>query len=291
MQRYILQSAKIDSHSPFERPADSRLCGMPPRLLLTLCLILSMRLDAVEIVAHRGFSARAPENTVAAFRMAWDQGTDACELDLYLTVDGKIAVLHDANTRRTTGTTLMVAETTLEALRRLDAGYWKGKPFAGERIPTLAEALATMPKTAGKRFLLEIKCGIEVIPALALELEPWRDRAAQLCIIAFERAVAREAKKALPWLKVYRLSAEKEQRQPVDLAELIADTKADGLDGLDLSVKWPWSAEMVQRIKAAGLEVHVWTVNKAEDVRRLAALGVDGITTDDPVMAGGALKK
>lgn len=259
--------------------------------LFACSMSVSLSLSAVEVVAHRGYSAKAPENTVAAFNLAWDQGSDACELDLYLTKDGKIAVLHDKDTKRTTGVNKLVKDSTLAELQELDAGSWKNKAYKGEKIPDLAESLKTLP-VGTKRFLLEVKCGPEVVPVLAKELSEWpKLRRHQLCIIAFNREVAQQSKKALPWIKVLRLSSEKENKQPVDLAQLIADTKADGLDGLDLGLKWKWSEEMVKQIKDAGLELHVWTVNKPGDVRRLAELGVDGITTDDPVMVKAALKK
>lgn len=257
-----------------------------------LCLLMSVSLmHAVEIVAHRGFSERAPENTVAAFKLAWEHQTDACELDLYLTADAEIALLHDKDTKRTTGVPALVAQATLAELKKLDAGSWKDAKYANERIPTLSEALATMP--AGRqRFFLEIKCGPEVVPVLARQLESWKPRAAQLCIIAFDREVARESKQAMPWLKVYRLSSpQTKDKKPVNLSQLVADAKADGLDGLDLSLKWAWSEAMVKQIRDAGLELYVWTVNKPEDAKRLAALGVDGITTDDPVMLRNALNK
>lgn len=253
-------------------------------------LAMSLSAQAVEIVAHRGFSSRAPENTVASFNLAWEQGADACELDLYLTADGEIAVLHDADTKRTTKVSKIVKDSTMADLQTLDAGSFKSKAYAGEKIPTLKEALATMP-IGKKRFLLEVKCGPEVVPVLAKQLALWKLRAPQLCIIAFDRQVAQECKKAMPWIKVYRLSSEKENKQPVDLTQLIADTKADGLDGLDLGLKWKWSEAMVKEIKDAGLELHVWTVNRAGDARRLAELGVDGITTDDPVMVREAIEK
>lgn len=260
-------------------------------LIFTLALLLLTNLHATEIVAHRGFSERAPENTVAAFKLAWEAGTDACELDLYLTQDGRIAVLHDKDTKRTTGVAGLVQEMTLEAIQKLDAGSWKNASYQGERIPSLAEALATLPETPGKRFFLEIKCGPEVVPVLAKELEAWKPRAAQLCIIAFNREVAQKSKKAMPWMKVYRLSSETtKDKKPVDLTLLIEDTKEDGLDGLDLGLKWKWHEALVKEVRAAGLELYVWTVNKPADVQRLAALGVDGITTDDPVMVRAALK-
>ncbi len=258
---------------------------------LSLFFMTSASLTATEIVAHRGFSTRAPENTVAAFKLAWEQGADACELDLYMTGDNEIAVLHDEDTKRTTGTASIVKSSLLADLQKLDAGAWKNKMYKDERIPTLAQALATMPK-GKKRFFLEVKCGSEVVPVLARQLKEWKPRAEQICIIAFDRKVAQDCKKALPWLKVYRLSSEKtKDKKPVDLAALIADTKADGLDGLDLALKFPWSTEMVKQVHDAGLELYVWTVNRSKDVARLAEYGVDGITTDDPVMAREAIAK
>ncbi|MCW0218328.1 MAG: glycerophosphodiester phosphodiesterase [Prosthecobacter sp.] len=254
-------------------------------------LIMSTSLSATEIVSHRGFSAQAPENTVSSFKLAWEHGTDACELDLYLTADGEIAILHDSDTKRTTKVAKLVKDCTMAELQTLDAGAWKSAQYKGEKIPTLVQALETMP-LGSKRFFLEVKCGPEVVPVLARQLQPWKGRASQVCVIAFDRAVAQESKKAMPWIKVYRLSSEKtKDKKPVDLTQLIADTKVDGLDGLDLGTKFDWSKELVDQVHAAGLELYVWTVNKASDAQHLASLGVDGITTDDPVMLRAALEK
>lgn len=239
---------------------------------------------ATEIIAHRGASVRAPENTVVAFRLAWELETNACELDLHLTADGEIAVIHDKDTHRTAAIQKIVAETAMVDLKKLDVGAWKDGIYGGEPIPTLMEALATLPE-GKQRFFLEIKCGPEVVPMLAQQLQSWRPRASQLCIIAFNRAVAQAAKKALPWLKVYRLSSEMTKSQkPVDLTALIADTVTDGLDGLDLSQDFPMDEASVKAIRAAGLELYIWTVNRPEVARRFLELGVDGLTTDDPVM-------
>ena len=255
-------------------------------------LLAAMSANAVEIVAHRGFSARAPENTLGSFELAWKNQTDACELDVYLTADGRTAVIHDKDTKRTTGVKLDVAKAKQAELTALDAGSWKGKDWANEKIPTLEQALATMPK-GKKRFFIEVKCGVEIVPELKRILEPMKERAAQLAIIAFNRDAAAESKKAMPWLKVYRLASGKtKERKPTDLAQLIADTKADKLDGLDLgAADFPWDTAMVKQIRDAGFGLYVWTVNKAADAKRFAALGVDGITTDDPVMVREALGK
>ena len=259
---------------------------------LALFLFAAMSAQAVEIIAHRGFSARAPENTLAAFELGWKSRTDACELDVYLTADGKMAVIHDKDTKRTAGVTLDVVTSKQAELTALDAGSWKGKEWANEKIPTLEQALATLPK-GKQRFFIEIKCGAEIVPELKRILEPMKDRADQLAIIAFKRDAAAESKKAIPWVKVYRLAAGKtKDKKPTDLKQLIADTTADKLDGLDLGMAdFPWDETMVKQIRDAGFGLYVWTVNKPADVQRFAKLGVDGITTDDPVMVREALAK
>lgn len=254
--------------------------------------VTAMSAHAVEIIAHRGFSARAPENTLGAFELAWKSGSDACELDVYLTADGKTAVIHDKDTKRTAGVKLGVAVSKQAELTVLDAGSWKGKEWANEKIPTLEQALATMPQ-GKQRFFIEVKCGAEIVPELKRILEPMKDRAAQLAIIAFNREAAAESKNALPWVQVYRLASGKtKDKKPTDLTQLIADTKADQLDGLDLSMAdFPWDEAMVKQIRDAGFGLYVWTVNKPADAQRFAKLGVDGITTDDPVMVREALAK
>lgn len=260
--------------------------------ILLMLAVTAMSAHAIEIIAHRGFSARAPENTVGAFELAWKSGSDACELDVYLTADGKTAVIHDKDTKRTAGVKLDVATSKQADLTALDAGSWKGKEWANEKIPTLEQALATMPK-GKQRFFIEVKCGPEIVPELKRILEPMKDRAAQLAIIAFNREAAAESKKALPWIKVYRLASGKTKtKMPTDLTQLIADTKADQLDGLDLSMAdFPWDEAMVKQIRDAGFGLYVWTVNKPIYAQRFAKLGVDGITTDDPVMLRDALAK
>ena len=263
-----------------------------PAFLLTM--LLAHAASAIEIIAHRGYSEKAPENTVSAFKLAWDNNTDACELDLYLTKDEKVVIIHDKDTKRTTGVMKDVATSTLDDLRTLDAGSWKGAQFAGEKLPTLEESLATMPK-GQKRFFLEIKCGPEVVPAMTKILEPMRARAEQIAIISFKLEAVAAAKKAMPWAKCYYIIGGKEKdkakTQRKDVTPFIKEAKDANLDGLDLDMAFLWSPEMVKQIRDAGLGVFVWTVDKPEDIARFAALGVDGITTNEPVVVRQELAK
>ena len=149
------------------------------RLFPTLLVAgsLAPALPAQRIVAHGGASYEAPENTIAAFELAWDRGADAIEADVRLTVDGRVVCMHDASTERTADQNLVVADSTLADLLELDVGSWKGRRWRGERVPTLEEVLAVVPP--GRQVFLEIKCGREILGALrqvlvGVDLEPER---------------------------------------------------------------------------------------------------------------------
>ncbi|MFV2065815.1 MAG: glycerophosphodiester phosphodiesterase family protein, partial [Pirellulales bacterium] len=115
-------------------------------LVVILCSCLATTVASGQlIVGHRGASHDAPENTLAAFQLAWQRGADGVEGDFYLTSDGHIVCIHDADTERVAGEKLIVAESTLADLRQLDVGAWKGERWRGEKIPTLEEVLATVP--------------------------------------------------------------------------------------------------------------------------------------------------
>ena len=133
-------------------------------ILLAAVMVMTGSTPAVEIVAHRGASHDAPENTLAAVKLAWERDADGVEVDVYLTKDGRIAVLHDKTTKRTTGVDRPVAEMTLSELHELDAGSWQDPRWKGERIPSLEEVLDLVPP--GKKMYVEVKCGPEIVPEL-----------------------------------------------------------------------------------------------------------------------------
>lgn len=235
-----------------------------------------------EIVAHRGSSFEAPENTLAALRLGFAEGADAGECDIRLTCDGHAVLLHDATTRRIAGgVELAVAISTLAELRALDVGAWKGPRWAGEKVPTLAEALAVVPP--GRRLLVEIKCGVEILPAVEAAITASgassSHPSAAVLLMSFDRAVTAEAKRRFPAVEVWQIT---EWRRGLAFADLIAEARAVGLDGLDLDKKFPLEAATVAQVHAAGLKLGVWTVDDPALVRRLAAAGVDAITTNRP---------
>ena len=237
----------------------------------------------VEIIGHRGASYDAPENTLAAFELGWQQAKDGVEIDIHLSKDGKIVVIHDYDTKRIAGVDRKVIDQTLSELRVLDAGKWKGNNWTGEKIPTLEEVLPTVPD--GKRLFIEIKCGPEVLPELKRLIEASHKRPEQLVLIAFSYEVVKRAKAALPSIQTYWLyDWKKDKDTGVEFMpdEVIAKATAAGADGIDVSFKGPVDAAFVRRAKSAGLKVYVWTVDDPEAARELVAAGVDGITTNRP---------
>jgi glycerophosphoryl diester phosphodiesterase len=178
-----------------------------------------------------------------------------------------------------------VKDQTLEELRKLDAGSWKDPKFAGEKIPTLAEAIATIPD--GKRMFIEIKCGPEVLEPMKRVLAESGKKPVQLTIIGFNLETMRQAKALFPEHQVYWLASPKEDKKTgtltsVPVAELVAKAKDARMDGLNLSSKFPIDAAYVKTVHEAGLKFFVWTVDDAAVAKSLLAAGVDGITTNRP---------
>ncbi|MES2568955.1 MAG: glycerophosphodiester phosphodiesterase [Verrucomicrobiota bacterium] len=246
-------------------------------------LLLAGLSGAVEIIAHRGASHDAPENTMAAFRLGWEQNSDANELDIHLSGDGQIIVIHDKTTKRTTGVDKPLLQQTFAELRAQDAGSWKAPQWKGEKLPTLAESLATLPDN--KRFFIEIKCGAEILPELDRTLKASGKRSDQLVIIGFDYATMSKARERFPDLAIYWLAshaANKTTGQLPNLDELIAKTVAAKLNGLNLDFRFPIDKNLVEKVRSQGLKLYVWTVDDASVARDLVAAGVDGITTNRP---------
>lgn len=241
------------------------------------------------IVAHRGASYAAPENTLAAFRLAWEQGADAIEGDFYLTADGQIVCIHDRTTKRVAPhqPERTVAKATLQQLQQLDVGRWKDSKFTGERIPTLKDVLATVPE--GKRIFVEIKSGLEIVPALEQQLTASPLDKEQIVIIAFNKAVVEACRRTMPqykcnWLTGYKRKDKEAAWKPAT-QDVVTSLRRTGASGLGTQANQDViDRSFVDAVRGAGCEFHVWTVNDVESARRFASLGVDSITTDRPAL-------
>lgn len=230
---------------------------------------------AQEIIAHRGASHDAPENTIAAVRLGYDQGADAVEVDIHLSKDKRIMVNHDKDTKRTAGKKLTIGETSSSELRKLDVGSWKAKSFKGEKMPFLEEVLAEVP--AGKLLVIEIKAGEEIVSVLK-EVIQKSGIEKQLIIISFNKNAIIKAKNQMPEIPAYWLL---HTFKDYTADEAIEIAKANRLDGLD--VHHPLvTDDFMQKMKNQNLEVYVYTVNDPKTARNLERLQVKGITTDRP---------
>ena len=251
-------------------------------------MIMAAALDAKAqlIIAHRGASHDAPENTLAAFKLAWEQNADGIEGDVYLTKDGKIVCFHDKTTKRTAGgVDLSVADSTLEKLRKLDVGSWKDPKYAGEKAPTLDEVLALV--RPGKLFYIEVKCGPEILPALEESLGRSKVAPEQLRIISFNADVIAQAKLRMPkikgmWISGYKQDKATGQWRP-DRATILKTLKETKADGFNSNANFEmFTPKFVEELRGMGLEVGAWTVDKAPDARKLKEMGVTAITTNRP---------
>lgn len=234
------------------------------------------------IIAHRGESFDAPENTMAAINLAWERNADAVEIDVHLSKDGKIVVIHDHNTWRVSGSFKNVKDHALAELKCLDVGKHKGRQWLNERIPTLEEVIATVPRN--KYLFVEIKCGAEILPALKNAIEKSTLRSDQVKLIGFNRDTMRETKHYLLEHEVFWVNELVTDiyfnPYKSDLRELIDGAKQAGLDGLDLEACEAIDKNFVNQIKANEMKLYVWTVNDPIAAKRLIDAGVDGIATD-----------
>jgi len=232
------------------------------------------------IIAHRGASHDAPENTLAAFRLAWEQGADAIETDIHLTADGRVVAIHDADGGRTLGVRKTIRSLTFEVLRTLDAGKWKNRRWSGEQVPSLPEILDTLP--AGKQLVLELKENLATALAHELAKAPL-DR---VVLIAFDAETIAEAKKCLPacralWLFNDYGSIPEKQRGDF----LASRVRELGIDGVDLRHEYRLTADLLRPLREDGRMIFTYTINHAADARDCMELGIDGITTDRPAEA------
>lgn len=233
------------------------------------------------IVAHRGASAEAPENTLPAFKLAWEQQADCIEGDFYLSKDGKVVCIHDSSTKRTGDKSLAVKSASLAELQQLDVGLWKGAAFRGTRIPTIAEVFATIPD--GKKIYVEVKCGPEIVPELLKEIKASSLEPEQIVVISFNNKVIQEVKTKAPQFKAFWLCSFKKnalgQVSPSAKA-VLASLEKCGADGLGSSSSIP--RETAETILANDLEWHVWTVDDPKQAERFRQWGAMSITTNRP---------
>ncbi|MEM6346748.1 MAG: glycerophosphodiester phosphodiesterase family protein [Bacteroidota bacterium] len=269
------------------------------RLLLVLILLISLVKiynwdllapdspnDSPLIIAHRGWSSEAPENTLSAIKLALEKEADMIEFDLHMSRDQVPVVIHDPTLERTTNGTGEVKEMSLFELRKLDAGSWFGDAYIGERIPTLTEVMAMVQGKS--KLLIELKWDDEgeVYPGLvdSVLAEIARFNGQNWCEIhTFDASMVRDIREKAPEQEVQKLIVYDLAIVPghVDRKWQWSDgSKFDeGVSGINVWLKG-LSPRLVNRIHAQGKKVYVFTVNEPDDVAYCKKLGVDGLITD-----------
>ncbi len=233
----------------------------------------------VLVDAHRGASTSHPENTLTAFRAALEAGADSVEFDVQLSADLVPVVIHDETVDRTTDGVGEVSRLGLAELQRLDAGVWKGAAFAGERIPTLDETLEVLAQAP--RINMELKAEDPLLAELAVAAVERRRLHHRVMVSSFHTRHLVAAKQLLPgvWTHLF-------------LEEPLPDGfwTADGRFVNSLGVPWEHvTVDLAATVHAAGRALWAFTVDDPGEALRLAAAGVQAITTNDPVAIRRAL--
>jgi glycerophosphoryl diester phosphodiesterase len=228
------------------------------------------------VVAHRGYAAAFPENTLLAFRSALTAGADALECDVHLSADGVPVVIHDADLDRTTDGAGLVAHRSWRTLAGLDAGGWFGAAFAGEPLPRLAD-------------VLELTGRARPVPWLYVEIKPAEAECPGVttAAIASIRAAGRTDRCALGSSQLDVLATAAAAAPELTRHHIVSGPRAVWpeppvpVQAIDADVRYLDRATC-DAVRATGRELNAWTVNEPADVRRLARWGLAGLITDDP---------
>jgi glycerophosphoryl diester phosphodiesterase len=236
--------------------------------------------DRPLLFAHRGRSAKAPENTMAAFSLAWESGIPGVELDVRLCATGELVVFHDSDLIRITTVEGTVERSTLTQLQALDAGGWFSDEFKEQRIPTLAEVFGAAP--SGTYFDIEIKVTDGNSRSIAKELSRIVERfsmAARCIISSFYPSAILTAKRfcrGVPTSLIYSTSLKEEHP--------IQHLAARGLSNAPiLKPQWQTALKTLEHRGGAGKPIIPWTINEASIAERCLELGAEGIISDDPI--------
>ncbi len=233
------------------------------------------------ILCHRGAKNYAPENTLAAFKIALELGADGFELDTQLSSDGHVVVFHDPTVDRITNGHGKLSKLSLAELRELDAGSSFSEKFHGEKIPTLDEVFETI----GKRAIINVE--------LKNFSTPFDNLAEKVCEVVRRHEMQKNIlfSSFLPWnlKKAARILPEVPRGLITIKGRWGVWGRSFGFNFGDYATLHPYlgdvTAQQVQRVHKLKRRINVWTVNREDDMRRLFSWGVDGIMTDDPQLA------
>lgn len=236
------------------------------------------------IIAHRGASCDAPENTISAIKLALKQEADAIEVDIHLTKDKKIVVIHDPSTLRTSGVTRIIADSNFNELKKLDFGLWKGEKWRNEKLPLLEDVLNIIP--ADYYLFIEIKSSAEILVHLKKIFYSNNINKSKLFLMSFDLEVMQDAKSLFKDIKTlllleFPVTTSPNQRKQI-LQQVILTARKNNFDGVDIENIPELDKEFISECKKNGLKCFCWTVNDPTRAEYLLKNGIDGITTDKP---------
>ena len=246
----------------------------------------------IKMIGHRGASGVAPENTLASIGEAWRMNADGVEIDVRLTKDHKVVVIHDQSLKRTAGLNLGVSETNLHVLRKYDVGSWKNSArYSGEKIPLLSEAIKSLPD--GKELYIEFKDGGTILVDEVLRIVRFFPaKMKQITLIGFDFSQINYAKSKAAQVAAFYLvtdhnSSPKETgvQSMVELDKVISAAHKYHVDGISFVYSDFITKKLVDKMKQAGLELAVWTssdVDSKANYEACARLGVLSYTGNYP---------
>jgi len=236
------------------------------------------------IIAHRGGAKLAPENTIAAFKNAINIGVDMIEIDVHLSKDSEVIVIHDDALDRTTNGKGAIKDLTLEEIKKYDAGSWFNTTFKNEKVSTLAEVLNSINGQA--KLLIEIKSGDEKYPGLEKKVvEAIKEKNALDWVVvqSFNENSILRIKEMYPELSTYYLMGNSFNEFYDDLEKKMASNESFEKRFNGVAPRHSLlDADKVKLLHKAGFGVYTYTVNDSEDIQKVIEIGVDGIITDVP---------
>ena len=230
------------------------------------------------IIAHRGESFDAPENTLASINLAWERNADAVEIDIQLTKDKKIVVIHDKSTLRTGGKLRRIATSTYNDLINIDVGKFKGTKWKNERIPLFEDVIDTIPEN--KTLFVEIKSDEKIIDPLRKVISDKKAKPNQIKFIGFNFKTMSLVKKLLPKFESYWIIEGKDYKRNASLNSVITRCRKSNLDGIDVQEKKYLDEEIILQVHNSNLKIYTWTVDDPVRAEQLYFAGIDGITTN-----------